>query len=65
MNGQLQMLDSRQGGGDNMAPRPQQQSRPAPQQQQYAQQPAQQQPAQQPPAQQMPDYDSFDDDIPF
>ena len=66
MNGQMQLLDSRgQGGGDNMAPR-QQQSRPAPQQQQYAQQPAaQQQPAQQPQAQQMPDYDSFDDDIPF
>ena len=66
MNGQMQMLDSRQGGGDNMAPRQQQpQSRPAAQQQQYAQQPAQQQPAQQPQAQQMPDYDSFDDDIPF
>ncbi|WP_185267424.1 single-stranded DNA-binding protein [Halopseudomonas xiamenensis] len=64
INGQMQLLDSRgQGGGDNMAPR--QQSRPAPQQQQYAQQPAQQQPAQQPQAQQMPDYDSFDDDIPF
>ena len=66
MNGQMQTLDSRQGGGDNMAPRQQQpQSRPAAQQQQYAQQPAQQQPAQQPQAQQMPDYDSFDDDIPF
>ena len=69
MNGQMQMLDGRQ-GGDNMAPRQQQQqSRPAPQQQpqqQYAQQPAApQQPAQQPQAQQMPDYDSFDDDIPF
>ena len=67
IGGQLQLLDSRgQGGGDNMGQRPQQQSRPAPQQQQYAQQPApQQQPAQQPQAQQMPDYDSFDDDIPF
>ena len=68
IGGQMQLLDSRgQGGGDNMAPRPQQQSRPAPQQQQqYAQQPAQQQQsAQQPQAQQMPDYDSFDDDIPF
>ena len=65
INGQMQLLDSRgQGGGDNMAPRPQQ-SRPAPQQQQYNQQPAPQQPAQQPQAQQMPDYDSFDDDIPF
>lgn len=67
IGGQMQLLDSRgQGGGDNMGQRPQQQSRPAPQQQQYAQQPAaQQQPAQQPQAQQMPDYDSFDDDIPF
>jgi single-strand DNA-binding protein len=66
IGGQMQLLDSRgQGGGDNMGQRPQQQSRPAPQQQQYAQQPAPQQPAQQPQAQQMPDYDSFDDDIPF
>src|SRR5690606_21807052 len=58
MQGQMQLLDSRgQGGGEGMAPRAQQPSRPAPQQQQ-------QQPAQ-PQAQQMPDYDSFDDDIPF
>ena len=64
MQGQMQLLDSRgQGGGEGMAPRAQQPSRPAPQrpapQQQQQQQPAQ------PQAQQMPDYDSFDDDIPF
>ncbi|CEA06573.1 putative single stranded DNA binding protein [Pseudomonas saudimassiliensis] len=63
MQGQMQLLDSRgQGGGEGMAPRAQQPSRPAPQR--PAPQQQQQQPAQ-PQAQQMPDYDSFDDDIPF
>lgn len=61
INGQMQLLDSRPQGGEGMAPRPAQQSRPA------AQRPAPQQHQQpaQPQAQQMPDYDSFDDDIPF
>lgn len=60
MQGQMQLLDSRgQGGGEGMAPRAQQPSRPAPQRPAPQQQPAQ------PQAQQMPDYDSFDDDIPF
>jgi len=63
IGGQMQLLDSRgQGGGEGMAPRPQQ-SRPAPQR--PAQQQQQQQQPAQPQAQQMPDYDSFDDDIPF
>lgn len=65
MQGQMQLLDSRgQGGGEGMAPRAQQPSRPAPQRPAPQQQQQQQQPAQ-PQAQQMPDYDSFDDDIPF
>lgn len=60
INGQMQLLDSRQQGDAGMAPRAQQ---PRPDAQRSA--PQQQQQPQQPPAQQMPDYDSFDDDIPF
>lgn len=59
INGQMQLLDSRQPGDAGMAPRAQ---KPRPDVQRSA--PQQQQP-QQPQAQQMPDYDSFDDDIPF
>ena len=55
MGGQMQLLDGRPSGGEqNAAPRQQQPSRPAPQQQPAAQ-----------PQQPAPDYDSFDDDIPF
>ncbi|MGB3598422.1 MAG: single-stranded DNA-binding protein, partial [Pseudomonas neustonica] len=60
MGGQMQLLDGRPSGGEqNAAPRQQQPSRPAPQQQPAAQ------PQQQAPQQPAPDYDSFDDDIPF
>lgn len=57
MGGQMQLLDSRQ-GGEGMGQRAPQE-RPA--------QPTRQQPQAQPAAQQQPapDYDSFDDDIPF
>jgi|TARA_R110000751_G_scaffold181031_1_gene287328 single-strand DNA-binding protein len=60
IGGQMQLLDGRPSGGgeQNMAPRQQQPSRPAPQQQPAAQ-------PQQAPQQSAPDYDSFDDDIPF
>ncbi|MEH6800795.1 MAG: single-stranded DNA-binding protein [Halopseudomonas sabulinigri] len=62
IGGQMQLLDGRPSGGEqNAAPRQQQPSRPAPQQQPAAQ-PQQPQQAPQQPA---PDYDSFDDDIPF
>lgn len=58
MGGQMQLLDSRQGGGEQGMgqPRPQ---RPAAQPQAAAQ------PQQAAPQQSAPDYDSFDDDIPF
>ena len=60
MGGQMQLLDGRPSGGEqSAAPRQQQPSRPAPQQQPAAQ------PQQQAPQQPAPDYDSFDDDIPF
>ncbi|ROZ80197.1 single-stranded DNA-binding protein [Pseudomonas neustonica] len=60
IGGQMQLLDGRPSGGEqNAAPRQQQPSRPAPQQQPAAQ------PQQQAPQQPAPDYDSFDDDIPF
>jgi len=60
MGGHMQLLDGRPSGGEqNAAPRQQQPSRPAPQQQPAAQ------PQQQAPQQPAPDYDSFDDDIPF
>lgn len=59
---EMQMLDGRNGGGDNMGggyqQQPQQQS--APRQQAPQQAPQQQAPQQQPPA-----FDDFDDDIPF
>ncbi len=59
---EMQMLDGRNGGGDNMGggyqQQPQQQS--APRQQAPQQTPQQQAPQQQPPA-----FDDFDDDIPF
>ena len=58
MGGQMQLLDSRQGGGEQgmSQSRPQ---RPAAQPQAAAQ------PQQAAPQQSAPDYDSFDDDIPF
>ncbi|OWL84681.1 single-stranded DNA-binding protein [Halopseudomonas aestusnigri] len=58
MGGQMQLLDSRQGGGEQGMgqARPQ---RPAAQPQAAAQ------PQQAAPQQSAPDYDSFDDDIPF
>ncbi|MAB25227.1 single-stranded DNA-binding protein [Pseudomonas neustonica] len=60
IGGQMQLLDGRPSGGEqSAAPRQQQPSRPAPQQQPAAQ------PQQQAPQQPAPDYDSFDDDIPF
>lgn len=62
INGQMQLLDSRQPGDAGMAPRAQQ---PRPDVQRSAPQQQQPQQPQQPQAQQMPDYDSFDDDIPF
>ena len=58
MGGQMQLLDSRQGGGEQGMG----QSRPQPP---AAQPQAAAQPQQAAPQQSAPDYDSFDDDIPF
>jgi single-strand DNA-binding protein len=60
MNGQMQLLGSRSGGGDD-APRAPRPPREPQQQAPREARPAPQQPAAQP----APDYDSFDDDIPF
>ena len=59
MGGQMQLLDSRQGGGGEQGMGQSRPQRPAPQSQPAAQ------PQQQAPQQSAPDYDSFDDDIPF
>lgn len=58
---EMQMLDGRNGGGDNMGGGYQQQ----PQQSAPRQQAPQQAPQQQAPQQQPPAFDDFDDDIPF
>ena len=58
MGGQMQLLDSRQGGGEQGMG----QARPQPP---AAQPQAAAQPQQAAPQQSAPDYDSFDDDIPF
>ena len=57
---EMQMLDGRNGGGDNMGGGYQQPQQSAPRQQAPQQAPQQQAPQQQPPA-----FDDFDDDIPF